>query len=56
MGEMQAFFRSGRATRGDALQAELADLEAQDALTQARIARASATIQLMRALGGGWDG
>lgn len=55
MGEVQAFFRSGRATRGDALQAELADLDAQDTLEQARIARASATIQLMRALGGGWD-
>lgn len=48
-----AFFRSGRATKGDALQADLAVIEAQDALIQARIARASATVQLFRALGGG---
>jgi len=50
-----AFFRSSRATKGDALQADLAAIEAQDTLAQARIARASATVQLLRALGGGWD-
>jgi len=50
-----AFYQAGRATKGDALQADLAVLEAQDTLAQARIARASATVQLFRALGGGWD-
>lgn len=53
--QQEAFYQAARATRGDVLQARLADLEARDALIQARMARASAGVQLARALGGGWQ-
>jgi outer membrane protein TolC len=49
-------FRAGRKTLGDVLEARLDALSAADAVEQAQIAQGSATVQLYRALGGGWDG
>ncbi|EGD59922.1 RND efflux system outer membrane lipoprotein [Novosphingobium nitrogenifigens DSM 19370] len=51
-----ALFRAGRKTLGDVLEARLDALSAADAVEQAQIAQGSATVQLYRALGGGWDG
>lgn len=53
--EAQAFYRAGRVTLGDVLQARLDTLSDADKLEQARIAQRSATVQLYRALGGGWS-
>jgi hypothetical protein len=53
--ELQAFYRAGRVTLGDVLQARLDTLSDADKLEQARIAQRSATVQLYRALGGGWS-
>lgn len=49
----QALWRAGRQRRDDVLQARLAALRAADAVEQARMAQASASVQLFRALGGG---
>lgn len=52
----EALFRAGRITLGTMLEAELAALADADALEQTRLAQGSATVQLIRALGGGWAG
>lgn len=54
-GEAEAFYRAGRMTWGEVLEARLAGLQAEDSLLQVTIARGSATVQLFRTLGGGWQ-
>jgi len=49
-----ALFRAGRRTLGDVLEARIAEINDADAVEQAAIAQGSATVQLYRALGGGW--
>jgi outer membrane protein TolC len=53
--QADALYRAGRMTLGDVLQARLSALSDQDAVEQARMAQATATVQLFRALGGGWQ-
>lgn len=49
-----ALYKGGAVVLSAVLEAELAALDARDALIQTRIARAAATVQLYRALAGGW--
>lgn len=52
--QAQHFYRAGRMTLGEVLQAELDALSDEDKREQARVAQGTATVQLFRALGGGW--
>lgn len=49
-----ALYEAGRKTLQDVLDARLAALQEQDDLVQNEMGRATATVQLYRALGGGW--
>ncbi|TPE61739.1 efflux transporter outer membrane subunit [Sandaracinobacter neustonicus] len=52
--EQARLYRSGRVRLSDVIEARLQVLKDEDSAEQARIAQASATVQLYRALGGGW--
>lgn len=52
--QAQAFYRAGRMTLGDVLQAQLDAFSDADKAEQARVAQGSATVQLYRAMAGGW--
>lgn len=53
--QAQAFYKAGRVTLGDVLQARLDTLDDADRTEQAGLAAASATVQLYRAIAGGWS-
>lgn len=53
--EAEQLYRSGRMTLGDVLGLWLEALEGRDTVEQGRIAQGTATVQLFRALGGGWQ-
>ena len=52
--DAQKLFRYGNKTLDNALTAQIADAQAQEQLTQSRLARAQALVGLYKALGGGW--
>lgn len=52
--QAQAFYRAGRMTLGDVLQARLDALADADKVEQAKLAQGTATVQLYRAIAGGW--
>ena len=52
--DAQKLFRYGNKTLDSALTAQIADAQAQEQLTQSRLARAQALVGLYKALGGGW--
>ena len=52
--DAQKLFRYGSKTLDNALTAQIADAQAQEQLTQSRLARAQALVGLYKALGGGW--
>lgn len=49
-----ALYEGGRKTLKDVLDDRLAALSDEDELVQVEMGRATATVQLYRALGGGW--
>ena len=52
--DAQKLFRYGNKTLDNALTAQITDAQAQEQLTQSRLARAQALVGLYKALGGGW--
>lgn len=52
--QAQAFYRAGRMALGDVLQARLDAFADADKVEQAKVAQGSATVQLYRAIAGGW--
>lgn len=53
-GDAQKLFRYGNKTLDEALRAQLSEQEMADNLTQSQLARAQMTVNLYKALGGGW--
>ena len=51
----QKLFRYGSLTLDEALRARLDEQEAQERLIRSQLARAQATVNLYKALGGGWE-
>jgi outer membrane protein TolC len=52
--QLAILYDAGRTQLGDVLQARLDALSDEDKMEQTRIAQGTATVQLYRALGGGW--
>ena len=52
--QAQAFYRAGRMALGDVLQAQLDAFADADKVEQTKLAQGSATVQLYRAIAGGW--
>lgn len=53
--DAQKLFRHGNKTLDEALRAQLGEQEMADSLTRSQLARAQMTVNLYKALGGGWN-
>ena len=53
--DAQKLFRHGNKTLDEALRAQLGEQEMADNLTRSQLARAQMTVNLYKALGGGWN-